>query len=226
MKSERFEMRLDREIVQQVDEWRTEQLDRPSRAEAVRRLVGTGLAVLRQSDNRMSAGEVLILMMMRDLYKHLGAKGEIDPDFVAQTIWGGHFWGLSWEYSGLFHGHVDKRQTVDEVLDLMEMWHFIESGYDNLSKQERQNLESDVGPRGKDVRFPGFDGNNESEQLGIAKFLVERLDRFQRFKGRDLNSHFPSIDTYRRMWPVFEPMRTTLAGGELTYRRLVQILKA
>ena len=226
MKSERFEMRLDREIVQQVDEWRHEQPDRPSRAEAVRRLVATGLAVLRQTDNRMSAGEMLILMMLRDLYKHLGAKGEVDPDFVAETMWGGHFWGLSWEYSGLFHGHVDKPQVVDEVVDLLEMWHFIESGYDNLSNQERQNLESEVGLRGANVKFTGFDGNNESEQFGIARFLVGHLDRFQRFKGRDLNSHIPSIDTYRHMWQVFKPMRTTLAGGELTYKQLVEILKA
>ena len=226
MKSERFEMRLDRETVQQVDAWRGEQPGRPSRAEAIRRLVATGLTVLGKSDNRMSAGEMLILMMLRDLYKHLGARGEIDPDFVAETIWGGHFWGLNWAYTGLFHGHVDQPQAVDEVVDLLEMWHFIESGYDNLSHQDKQNLEIAAGARGKDVKFPGFDGNNESEQLGIAQFLIEHLERFQRFKGRDLNSHFPGIDTYRRMWPAFKPTRATLAGGELTYQQLVKILTA
>ncbi len=226
MKSERFEMRLDRETMEQVDAWRGGQPDRPSRAEAVRRLIGTGLTVLGKGDYRMSAGEMLILMMLRDLYKHLGTGGEIDPEFVAETIWGGHFWALGWQYSGLFHDHVDKPQAVDEVVDLLEMWHFIESGYDNLSGQDRQKLEAAAGPWGKNVKFPGFDGNNESEQLGIAKFLIEHLDRFQRFKGRDLNSHFPNIDTYRRMWRVFKSMRTTLMGGELTYKQLVDILSA
>jgi len=41
--SDRFEMRLPREFTARVDDWRRTQADLPSRAEAIRRLVGVGL---------------------------------------------------------------------------------------------------------------------------------------------------------------------------------------
>lgn len=42
-KSKRFELRLDTEIINNVDKWRKEQSNLPSRAEAFRQLVETGL---------------------------------------------------------------------------------------------------------------------------------------------------------------------------------------
>jgi hypothetical protein len=43
-KSERFELRLNPDVLERVDEWRTDQADIPSRSEAVRRLLERGLA--------------------------------------------------------------------------------------------------------------------------------------------------------------------------------------
>ena len=42
-KSERFEMRMDEDILTRVDKWRADQVDVPSRAEAMRRLIELGL---------------------------------------------------------------------------------------------------------------------------------------------------------------------------------------
>jgi hypothetical protein len=42
-KTERFELRLDSEILERIDDWRGEQPDLPSRSAAVRRLIETGL---------------------------------------------------------------------------------------------------------------------------------------------------------------------------------------
>ena len=67
MKTERFEMRFDPETLDQVDTWRRGQADLPSRAEALRRLVGVGLAMTGCGEVRLSAGEKLILMILRDL---------------------------------------------------------------------------------------------------------------------------------------------------------------
>ena len=226
MKTERFEMRLDRETLEQVDAWRTGQRDLPSRAEAMRRLVDAGLAVSGKGGVSISDGEKLILMMLRDLHKHQNVNGEIDPEFVGRTIWGGHYWGLDWKYPGLFHSHVDKRQVVSAVADILEMWYFIENGYAKLSKKERKLVEMEAEPFGKDVVFLGFDGNNESEHLNIANFLVNDMERFDRFKGRNLNSHVPTIGTYGRMRSEFEPMRPTLTGGELSSSQIITLLKA
>lgn len=226
MKTERFEMRLDPQTVQRVDAWRMEQSDRPSRAEAMRRLADTGLAVLGKGSVRISHGEALILMMLRDLYKHHNVEGEIQPDFVGEAIWGGHFWGLEWQYSGLFHGHIDREEIVNEVVHVLDMWSFIEFGYAQLSDERKKEVEAEVGPRGQHVKFPGFDGNNEIKHLSIARFLIDHLDRFVNFKGRDLNSHFPSIEKYRRMLQTFEPMRETLIGRELSSSEVIDLLNA
>ena len=45
-------------------------------------------------------------------------------------------------------------------------------------------------------------------------------------EGRDLGSHAPSIQMYRRMLSVFEPIRRRLTGGELTATQIIDILKA
>jgi len=42
-KTERFELRLDPEVLEKIDSWRSEQLDIPSRSETVRKLVDAGL---------------------------------------------------------------------------------------------------------------------------------------------------------------------------------------
>ena len=41
-----------------------------------------------------------------------------------------------------------------------------------------------------DARFSGFDGNNELEYISVARFLIDHLDSFTDFKGRDLDSSY------------------------------------
>jgi uncharacterized protein len=59
----------------------------------------------------------------------------------------------------------------------------------------------------KTLKSYGFDGNNESDLLGIARLLVDHMGRWSRFKDRDLNSHMPRRGTYERMLQAFEPMK-------------------
>jgi hypothetical protein len=226
MVTERFEMRLDEEMLAQVDQWRAKRGDVPSRSEAMRRLVEIGLASEVPSRSvKFSDGEKLILLMLRDFYKHLKVDGEIDPDFIAEVIFGGHFWAPKWELDGVFHDYEDSPEAVREVVDVLDMWMLIERGYEKLSKQEKARLEKEAEPFGTDVRFRGFDGNNESEHMGIARFFIEHMGRWRQFKGRELNSHMPTLDWYSRMYRVFEPMRKMLTGRELNVTQLIEILR-
>jgi uncharacterized protein YfbU (UPF0304 family) len=224
-KTERFEMRLEQTTLDRVDAWRAKQFDMPSRADAIRRLIETGLEGEKKPPVKINDGERLILMMLRDMSKTLKVKGEIDPDFVAEAIWGGHYWGLEGQYTGLFHGHEDSRANLSEVVEILDMWSFLEEAYAKLSAAEKDRLQKEVGPLGKTVRFRGFDGNNESERLGIARFLIEKMERFPSFKGRDLNSHMPTTATYHRMLSIFRPIRTTLMGRTLGVSEIISILK-
>lgn len=224
--TERFEMRLGQSVLEKVDSWRATQDDLPSRSEAVRRLLEAGLRTPAKRQVSLGDGEKLILIMLCDLFKQLKLKGEIEPDFVEEVMYGGHYWGLEWKYSGIFHGHEDSREVVAEVVDVLDMWSFLESGFAKLSKKDKGLVATGAAPLGEHVAFAGFDGNNEAEYCSVAGFLINKLDRFTRFKGRELNSHMPAIAAYRRMLAVFEPMRCNLAGRELNASEIIQILAA
>ena len=220
-KTERFEMRLDEEMLVRVDKWRANQDDVPSRAEAMRRLIELGLVRTAGETVKFSDGEKLIVMMMGDIYKNLKVKSEIDLEFISEVIYGGHYWAPKWEWQHLFHDYEDNPNDVRFVCDVLDMWSFIEEGYEKLSVEDRVQLDKEVGY----VQFIGFDGNNESSHLGITRFFIEKMNRFSRFKGRELNSHCPVVVRYKRMFEIFEPMRKSLVGIRLSANQIAQILK-
>lgn len=225
-KMERFEMRIDEDQLARIDTWASEQSDGPVRAEAVRRLIDLGLSAGSQRAVRFSDGEKMLILMMRDLYRHLKLKdGESDPDFLAKVIYGGHYWAPKWDMQGVFHDHVDDPEEVRYVVDVLDMWLFIEEAYASFSAADKKKLVAEVGQWADRVAFAGFDGNNESSQLGIARFLIEDMERFQRFKGRDLNAHHPTEARYRRMVKLFTPMRATLVGHGLSVKQVAELLK-
>lgn len=226
LKSERFEMRLDEAILDRVDKWRAKQDEIPSRAEAMRRLIEIGLARAGSDVVSFSDGEKLLTIMMRDLYKHLKVNGDVDPDFMGEVLWGGHYWAPRWEMQGLFHDYADDPRDVRFVVDVLDMWTFIERGHQKLSAKDKARVEREAEPFGKHVRFAGFDGNDEAALLGIARFLIEKMKRFSLFRGRDFNSHAPTMGTYSRMLQVFEPMRASLVGKELDAGQIIAIMKA
>ena len=227
-KTERFEMRLDEDTIVRVDGWRGEQEDMPSRAEAIRRLVQRGLSKPEtRSAVSFTDGEKLLFMVLRDMSKQLGIKsGDTDLDFVASAIYGGHSWAPMWDMGGLFHDHEDEAADVRLVVDVLDMWNFVEEGFTKLSKKEKGQLATEVGPWAKEVEFAGFDGNNEATLRNIARFFVDDMGRFSRFKGRDLNSHSPSLASHRRMLGVFKPIRASLVGVSLSLEQIAKILKA
>lgn len=223
--SERFEMRLGEDILARVDSWRSAQYDVPSRAEAMRRLVELGLMRAASDTVKFSDGEKLLTMMMRDVYKHFKIQGEIDSEFVSDVIHGGHYWAPKWDMSGLYHDYEDSPADVSFVGDVLDMWSFIEEAYEKLSVEDKEYIKKEVGPLGEHVQFIGFDGNNETSNMGIARFLIEKMNRFTRFKGRGLNSHSPTKGRYKQMLVEFLPMRAGLVGRGLSANQIVQIMK-
>ncbi len=226
-KSERFEMRLDPDLLERVDGWRRKEQDFPSRAESIRRLIERGLEQDGGKHPKLSDGERLMTFMLCEIMEKIGAKREIDPDFVSAALLGGHYWGLKWKYDYVFHSHADSEKTVREVVDIIDMWDFIESGFKKLSSDDAARVKADAAPFGDKVSFPGFDGNNESEYASAAAFLIEKLERFSRFRSRaHLNSHMPTLTGYRRMVAAFLPIRATLTGGELSASQIITVLNA
>lgn len=90
----------------------------------------------------------------------------------------------------------DERDIVTDeqcsfVLQTMSMYEALQRGFEQHGPQTVRETE---------VRFPGFDGNNETPLMGYARFVIDREHRFTHLdRNHDLNSHMPSVDMYRRM---------------------------
>jgi uncharacterized protein YfbU (UPF0304 family) len=176
----------------------------------------------------MTDAEKLILIMLSEIHERVKVEGGVDSKFVQEAIYGDHTWALYWKYPGIFYGGGKTPVEVNEVVDVLDMWSFLERSYEGLSHDDRERVKAEAKPFGAHVRFEGFDGNHETRQMSIAHFLVEHLGRFESFKGRDFNSHSPAIEAYRRMLAVFLPIRSSLAQREaydLTAAEMIQILK-
>ena len=89
------------------------------------------------------------------------------------------------------------REQCSEVLDVMTMY--------SVLNQDFKDLKDKTGIDPKDLRFGGFDGNNESELLSYANYFCKQDGgRFIDIVNEHVpNSHMPSIEMYRRMLRAF-----------------------
>lgn len=225
VKTERLELRLDEELVERIDTWINETGQASSRSDAVRQLVDIGLGTVTGKSIHLTDGDKLNFMMLRDIMKHLKIKDtETDVELVAETIYGGHYWAPTWEMQGLFHKHADRPADVNLVVKTLDMWDFIEGCIEKLTPDEAERLK--VANHGYLPKFAGFDGNDEPSLLSITHFIVEKMERFSRFKKRDFNSHAPTAERYRRMVVMFDSIQATLGfGRDLGVDQIIELLK-
>jgi uncharacterized protein YfbU (UPF0304 family) len=173
---------------------------------------------------KLTNPEKLILVMLAEIHETLKIKNGVDTELVKSAIHNDNTWALSWELPGIVGDSPDETPPqVNEVAEILEMWTLLEEAYESSGNADKQKIETEAGGK---FRFRGFDGNNETELMSIASFFVNDMEKFARFAGRDFNSHMQSIDIYRRMFAVYDPIRATLDGNGLTADQVIQILKA
>lgn len=102
------------------------------------------------------------------------------------------------------------RRDAGLVVDILEMFHFLEWSYGQLSDAEREELGSSVA---RTVVFRGFDFNNrrEGRLAGYAQHLIDQGKWESQAKYFDNNndrgnSHFPTLALYERMLEEFNPI--------------------
>ena len=167
----------------------------------------------------------LQIAMLCDLAKPQ-SKRELDFEFINRVVGDDNIWALDSKYPGL-QLKAEVPLDVRLVMDILEMWDHIESGFASLSPAEKKRVEDDS--HYHKPKFLGFDGNNETNLMAIARLLVHDLGRFERFKSRELNSHFPSIDVYNRLanaWmPIWNAKTHNLGPYDFTGDELISILR-
>jgi uncharacterized protein YfbU (UPF0304 family) len=102
------------------------------------------------------------------------------------------------------------RRDADLVMDILEMFHFLEWSYGELSEAEREELGSSAA---RTVEFRGFDFNDrrEGRLASYAQHLISQGKWESQAKYFDDdhdrgNSHFPSLAVYQRMLDEFTPI--------------------
>lgn len=173
---------------------------------------------------QLSEAQKLILMMLCDIHAHLKIKDSVDPEFVTAAIHGGHLWALKDRYPGIFDIPETPAHVVEEVEDIMWVWSRLESDFAALSAAEKKRVLNEGKVHGDAVTFDGFDGNNEGPYLSTARFIIQHLDKYEEWKDHKMNSHSPSVESYRRMLPVFKA--TELKGGRMSVDHMIAVLTA
>jgi len=224
--SERLEIRVDTDALARIDAWRAAAPGVPSRGEAVRQLIERGLDQ-RPQEIRPTDGEKIILTLLVQIMEKVKVdKYDLESaKFILSAIQGGHYWAPHWEWNGLLHDHADDPADVRFVVDVLDMWSFIEAAFAGFTPAQRQEYQDAV-KWDKTPEFNGFDGNNEGTLRSIASFLVKEMKRFTEFEARTLNSHSPKRSLYERMLEIFEPIRARLEGRRMTPAELATLINA
>lgn len=127
-------------------------------------------------------------------------------------------YGFELQYSWLTE-NLSEGLTVEEcreVLDILDMYRSITFSWNRLNPKERIP---------DNIKFKGFDGNNESALRSYVQYFVMDLERFEELKyGQSFpsfNSHTRMLERYKnqlRIWRNFD--------YELTEEQIALILEA
>lgn len=159
------------------------------------------------------------------LFKILKNQGdeEYDYDNMIKALQ----FGYEYHYGDVFDCLFDDVLSVEgckEVLDVLEMYRGITFSYIKL--QEGGRVESLIDD---DIRFEGFDGNNETKQMSYARYFIIDLDRYSEIQGYaqgyDYNSHCEKLPKYRAMlskWKSYPPE----TRYSMTEEQIIDLLKA
>lgn len=133
--------------------------------------------------------------------------------------------GYEFEYEPLAENIMSPMPEADclEVIDILEMHRELGIAYDQLA--DKSGIEE------HSITFGGFDGNHETKALSYAHYLIRDEGKWQELAeaGDGLNSHMPTLETYRRMlavWREARSQRDMLADPILTADDLNRIAAA
>ena len=179
---------------------------------------------------QLTAGEKLILIMLSDIKDHLQiqTKREISSDLVKHAIVYDQLWALDWEYGGMLGVETsDKDKQVHFVCDVLDMFGDVEHSIKNLSPEENDELKHSA-KFSSELKFKGFDGNNETKFMLITNTLIEELGRYTEFKDRSYNSHQQMVGSYTSMLRAYTLIKSKPEHeyAELELSDLKELLQA
>lgn len=157
-------------------------------------------------DIKLTDSERMILANQYQILGHL----EDDPDFkrVAQNLRDGHEF-LYRDMLNWVSPEMD-RESTGFVLDALSLYQALKESWSTLGSP------SDI--KADDVRWPGFDGNNEGTFYGFTCALAGDRRYEDQLGERGVNSHSLMTSTYRKMiakWRELGEPRHPMAAAQI-----------
>lgn len=118
-------------------------------------------------------------------------------------------------------GNLDKivpKNVMEFVHDVFDMYRLLKREFDALPDDKKAELDAN------EIKFRGFDGNNETQYMSYAKFVREKMARWTELDIEDYNSHCPCEDKYREMLAALpeKPYKV----GKLTAEQIKAVTEA
>ena len=112
--------------------------------------------------------------------------------------------GYTLLYSDVFSGVYPEELPIEEcryIFDVLDMYRDLHHSYKALSDKQ--------GIKTTDVKFKGFDGNNESARWGFTKFLHEQGKWTESLSHGAINSHsMVTMSLYPKMLAEYEQVKS------------------
>ncbi len=154
--------------------------------------------------------------MLSNQYRILEALYPDEAEGLAETrdaLERGYELHYDWNIQNIYDDtHVMSEEECQEVIGILAMFDALKLSYEALS--DKSGIEE------WRVKFIGFDGNNESIQLGYARYFCNSDGgRFPDLKV--VNSHCPVLGRYRAMLIIWKGMNEK---HELTKAEIIEIV--
>lgn len=159
------------------------------------------------------------------LFKILKNQGDEDYDY--ENMIKALQYGFELHYSDVFECLYDeelKAEECREVLDILEMYRGIIYSYNSLKQKGKIGTLTE-----EEVRFPGFDGNNEGKQMSYADYFIKDLDRYSEIEELShgyYNSHCPMLHRYRSMLKKWEAYQTLPNRYMMNEQQIKDLIKS
>ena len=155
--------------------------------------------------------ERLFLANQHEILGHLNTDNSDYHFKLAEQLRDGHEWLYSQSFD--YFSENLPSEDADLVLDILQVYELIGDTYSRLSDKS--------GISDTQVKFPGFDGNNETEFMGFVDALEKDGRYVHVIKAGQKNSHSAKVHVYERMIANWEALGKTMP---LTKEQLLEIL--
>jgi uncharacterized protein YfbU (UPF0304 family) len=151
---------------------------------------GLDIMELSKKDRLILYNQYEILKFLNSNDKHMTEQYELNQEIL---------------WNGFKHNYSDLVENMDNdipdhvsefVWDVLRMYRTLNNSYLKLSEEEKKEINV------SDIRYQGFDGNEEGKHYSYANFILEKMKHYEEIYDNghvELNSHANRVLLYQTM---------------------------